>query len=117
MLIIEDDPNTLTGLVLLLQAEGFEVLGVVNGAEALEVMYDTRIDIVLCDYTLPDLNGIQVSLRLKDQYPELVIFLVTANYDMKMFSRAKRCGVDKIFTKPIVFDDLVNSCTNFYSSH
>ncbi len=65
LLVVEDDPNTLDGMVELLSDEGYQVQGVINGNDALAVMANEHLDIVLCDFDLPDVNGLKVSLQLK----------------------------------------------------
>lgn len=109
LLIIEDDPNTLSGLLELLSDEGYQVHGVMHGNDAMQVVETEQVDMVLCDYSLPDINGLQVCLELKKMQPRLDLFLVTAFYNSKMFNIARKCGVAKIFTKPIVLDDLLET--------
>ena len=50
LLIVEDDLNTLSGLLDLLSDEGYQVQGVTNGKEALKVVLTGPVDMVLCDY-------------------------------------------------------------------
>ena len=65
LLVVEDNPNTLSGLVTLLGDEGYDVDGVMQGTEALAVAAEKPVDMVLCDFNLPDTNGLQVCQRLK----------------------------------------------------
>lgn len=106
LLVIEDDSNTLSGLIELLKDEGYEVQGARHGHEALKVIADRPIDMVLCDYSLPDKNGLQVCCELKKLQPGLILFLITAFYNSKLNSTAREYGIAKIFTKPLVLDDL-----------
>jgi two-component system response regulator HydG len=106
LLIIEDDPNTLAGLQELLSHEGYWVRGVMRGREAFKVAKDESIDMVLCDYCLPDIDGLQVCRELKRLNPQLVIFLVTAYRNTEVVNAAKQCGIEKIIDKPIVPEEL-----------
>jgi two-component system NtrC family response regulator/two-component system response regulator HydG/two-component system response regulator AtoC len=106
LLIIEDDPNTLSGLQELLSDEGYAVQGVTHGYKALEIIAREPIDMVLCDYTLPDIDGLQVCHELKRRYSHLAFFLVTAYRNTEVVNAARRCGVEKIIDKPIVLDEL-----------
>jgi CheY-like chemotaxis protein len=78
LLIIEDDPNTLSGLQDLLRQEGYRVHGVTRGRQAIQTILAESIDIVICDYSLPDMDGLQVCRELKRLQPGLKLFLVTA---------------------------------------
>ncbi|MCI0554605.1 MAG: response regulator [Anaerolineae bacterium] len=106
LLIIEDDPNTLAGLQELLSHEGYWVRGVMRGREAFKVAKDEPIDMVLCDYCLPDIDGLQVCRELKRLNSQLVIFLVTAYRNTEVVNAAKQCGIEKIIDKPIVPEEL-----------
>jgi CheY-like chemotaxis protein len=106
LLIIEDDPNTLAGLQELLSHEGYWVQGVMRGREAFKVARDEPVDIVLCDYCLPDIDGLQVCRELKRLNPQLVTFLVTAYRNAEVVNAAKQCGIEKIIDKPIVPEEL-----------
>jgi len=109
LLVVEDNANTLTGLLELLSDEGYEVNGVMHGNEAVEIAEKQTIDMVLCDYNLPDVDGIQVCQRLKEINPEAVLFLTTASDSTVLLDTASACGVSKIFPKPIDLNELFNS--------
>jgi two-component system response regulator HydG len=61
---------------------------------------------VLCDYCLPDIDGLQVCRELKRLNPQLVIFLVTAYRNTEVVNAAKQCGIERIIDKPIVPEEL-----------
>ncbi len=106
LLLIEDDPNTREGLVVLLRSDGHWVQAAGNGRVGLELAGSTAFDAMLCDYKLPDMNGLEVcrSLHRRQQPPTL--FLLTAYNNAEIGRAAKDCGVGKIFYKPIDLDDL-----------
>lgn len=109
LLIIEDDPNTLTGLQELLSQEGYFTRGVMRGRDAYQVVASEPIDVVLCDYCLPDGDGVQVCGKLKRLRPHLSVFLVTAYRSTELVNAAKSCGVDKIIDKPIMLEELLTA--------
>ena len=106
VLIIEDDPNTLSGLQELLRGEGYQVRGVTDGRRAIDLVATEPIDMVLCDYCLPDIDGLQVCRQLNHLCPDLALFLVTAYRNTEVINSAKQCGVDRIIDKPIVLEEL-----------
>jgi CheY-like chemotaxis protein len=106
ILIIEDDLNTRKGLVDLLCQEGYGVVGVRRGREAFEVIANASIDVVLCDYKLPEMDGLNVCLQLRRQQPRLKLFLITAYNSAELVKAVRACGIVKIFNKPLDLDDL-----------
>ena len=106
LLVVERDSNALHGLVELLRDEGFQVYGVEKGLEALDVVAMQTFDIALCDYSLSDMDGLELCQQLKKRWPEMVLFLLTAYDQSRIIETAREFGVAEIFTKPIVPEDL-----------
>ena len=106
LLVIEDDPNTLHGLEDLLRNDGYWVIGVSRGHQALAVVAREHIDVVLCDYKLPDIDGLQVCNKLRKLQPHLSLFLLTAYSNVEIARGARECGVQKVFQKPLDLDEL-----------
>ena len=113
LLVVEDNPNTLSGLVTLLGDEGYDVDGVMQGTEALAIAEEKPIDMVLCDFNLPDTNGLQVCQRLRKINPEAIFFLTTAQDSTALTDSAYEYGVKRIFQKPIDMDDLFDTLLGF----
>jgi len=109
LLVVEDDPNTLEGMVELLSDEGYQVQGVINGNDALEIIANEHLDVVLCDFDLPDINGLKLSLQIKRLQPSVNIFIVTAYYDSLLLDAADKCGIEKVFRKPLSIDDMLKT--------
>ncbi len=117
LLIVEDDSNTRLGLMDLLRQEGYWVRGAMQGRQALEVAASTPIDMVLCDYSLPDMNGLEVCHKLLRLQPQLRLFLVTAHNDMELTRRARESGVVKILNKPLNLNELFEALLAQSSDH
>ena len=116
LLIIEDDPNTLSGLQDLLRQEGYRVHGVTRGRQAIQIILAETIDIVICDYSLPDMDGLQVCRELKRLQPGLKVFLVTAYSNAEIVKAAKECRITKIFHKPLDLEELLAKLAALSSS-
>jgi DNA-binding response OmpR family regulator len=109
LLIVEDDLNALAGLRELLSEEGFFVRGATNGCKALEAAKQETFDIILCDYCLPDVDGLQVCRELRRLQPHLALFLVTAHRHLELVNAARQCGIEKVIAKPIVIAELFDT--------
>ena len=77
ILVVEDEAVVLQTLQLILKQHGYEVRGARDGAEALAIATEFAPSILLCDINLPDMDGIQISLRVKDAFPACRIVLLS----------------------------------------
>jgi len=113
LLVVEDNPNTLSGLMTLLDDEGYEVDGVMQGDEAVQIAEQKPVDMVLCDYNLPDTTGLQLCQKLQKINPATVFFLTTAQDSITLTQTASQYGVKKIFQKPINLNELFDTLLGF----
>lgn len=89
--------------------------GVTHGRQALETVLNEPIDIVICDYSLPDLDGLQVCRELKRLQPALELFLVTACSNTEIGQAVKACNITEIFHKPLDVEELLEKLAAFAS--
>lgn len=115
VLIIEDDPNTLSGLQDLLQQEGYRVNGVTRGQQAIQAILAKSIDIVICDYNLPDINGLQLCRQMRHLQPQLKLLLVTAHSNHEIATAAHECRITKTFSKPLDIEALLEKLATLSS--
>jgi len=78
VLIIDDEEKLRTLLARIIHLEGFEVLQAGNCKTGWKNLEQNDVDVVLCDVKLPDGNGVELSKKIKDQFPLLEIILLTA---------------------------------------
>ncbi|MGC9467909.1 MAG: response regulator [Anaerolineae bacterium] len=72
-----------------------------DGEQALEMLAAAQPDVVLMDVNLPNLNGLQITQRLKNEYPEINIVILTAYDDEEQVYRAIRIGASAYFPKDV----------------
>ena len=78
ILVIDDEEAIRLFLQATLEDEGYEVITVGTGREALDMVEHTVPDLVLLDLMLPDMSGIQVLGGLKESLPHLCVVMITA---------------------------------------
>ena len=112
VLCIEDEPEMIDLIRLILERKGFEVLGAVGGQEGLDVVRHEKPDLVLLDLMMPDVDGWEVYRQMKadEELQHIPVVVVTA----KAQSIDKVLGlhiakVDDYVTKPFGPGDLVES--------
>jgi DNA-binding NtrC family response regulator len=106
ILIVEDDRNTLSGLVEILEEEGYEVKGVESGRKALRVLERERFDILLTDLKMPEIDGMQLYEQTQPLAPEMKTIVMTAYSSVKDAVDAMKRGVYEYLTKPLNLDEL-----------
>jgi DNA-binding NarL/FixJ family response regulator len=111
-ILLADDHGVLrAGLRVLLNAEpGLQVVGeAASGHETLRVAGELRPDIVLLDLSLPDLNGIEVTRRLKASLPETHVLILTLHEDERLLREAMQVGAAGYIIKRAVEAELINA--------
>lgn len=109
ILCIEDEKDLRDDLVELLRESGYHTYEASNGLEGIDIIRRDHPDLVLCDITMPKMNGYQLLEELRDKYPEHAdtpfIFL-SALADRKDVIAGKQLGVDDYLTKPFDYLEL-----------
>lgn len=109
MVVADDSPLALHQLVFLLGAE-FEVVGTAeNGQLALEVIRDTRPDVVVLDLEMPILNGIEVTRELRNAGPSPVVVICSVETDPEIVEAALQAGALGYVFKMSMNHDLVRA--------
>ncbi|MBN2009702.1 sigma-54-dependent Fis family transcriptional regulator [candidate division KSB1 bacterium] len=106
ILIVEDDRNTLSGLVQILQDEGYEVTGIDTGTDALRLLSRETFDVMLTDFRMPDLNGLELYEKIAPYHPGMKTIILTAFSTVKDAVEAMKKGIYHYLTKPINLDEL-----------
>src|SRR5687767_7992854 len=81
LLIVDDQIAIIELMKPLFMSQGYEVIGVETGREAIAVVQEKTFTAVLLDLTLADMNGLEVLAELKKIRPELPVIIVTGHHD------------------------------------
>ena len=109
ILIVEDEADLVTLLRYNLESEGFRVAEAGNGEEALVLIQEERPDLILLDWMLPMLSGIEVcrQLRRRPRTANVPIIMLTARGEEGDKIRGLECGADDYVTKPFSPAELI----------
>ena len=102
ILVIEDEEHIRTVLNYNLKLDGFEVYLADNGIRGLEMAREKMPDLILLDWMMPGINGLQVLSELKqdEMTKSIPVFMLTAKSMMTEVGRALYEGADDYITKP-----------------
>ncbi len=106
ILVVDDDSVSLTLLTKLVEKLGYNVFQASDGVEAQEVLDQHAIDLVICDYEMPQLSGLQLLRWVNAGFPSLPFILVTAYSNVKVIRAAWEDGAFDFFQKPVFIDRL-----------
>lgn len=103
ILAVDDDPDMLNYMSLLLRSRGYEVLCASSGPRALEIAVSSMPDLVLLDVTMPGMNGYQVCAKLqeKDETAYIPVIFLTALGEEQNKARAFAVGAVDYIVKPV----------------
>jgi len=103
ILCVDDEPCNLALLEALLVPRGYEVLKSENGREALARISEQKIDLVLLDVMMPELDGFEVCRKIKDndRYRSIPVVMITAMTAKEDRVRAIEAGAEDFISKPI----------------
>jgi len=107
ILIVEDDPAILTGLIDLLEGEGYDVRSARDGGAALRAYQSEAPALILLDIMIPEKSGLDVcrEIRRKDAWTPIVM-LTAKGRDTEM-AKGLALGADAYITKPFSTKELV----------
>lgn len=102
ILIVDDEPINLKLLEALLVPRGFEVVKAANGREALDRIREEKIDIVLLDVMMPEMNGYDVCRKIKedDHYRHIPVVMITALHSKDDRIKSIEAGAEDFISKP-----------------
>ena len=102
ILIVDDDELELTLIADRLKSHGFDVVGATNGVEALELLEDHVIAVVLVDWEMPIMNGIELTEKLRARgLEDSCVIMLTARDSTLDYETGYHAGVDDYLSKKI----------------
>jgi DNA-binding NarL/FixJ family response regulator len=111
ILVIEDEAETLDNLITMLEMEGFKVFGASNGRRGLEIAQRELPDLILCDVTMPQMDGYGVleALRRNSNTISTPFIFLSAKGDKKDLRLGMNLGADDYLSKPASAEEVLTA--------
>ena len=109
ILVVDDDKEIVESIEIYLKNEGFNIYKAYNGIEALEILVDNEIHLILMDIMMPKLDGIKATIKIREE-KNIPIILVSAKSKDTDKIIGLNIGADDYITKPFNLLEL-NICT------
>ncbi|MBL8291860.1 MAG: sigma-54-dependent Fis family transcriptional regulator [Bryobacterales bacterium] len=106
ILVVDDDDNLRWVIQTQLEQMGYAVSSAADGAGAIEAIDRDPPDLVLTDWKMPGMSGMELLEQIRRDYPELPVLIITAFGTIQSAVQAMRAGAYDYLTKPIDYDEL-----------
>lgn len=119
ILVIEDEAETRNNLVLMLEMEGFKPFSAPNGRTGVAVAKGELPDVILCDVSMPELDGYGVleALRADEKTVSIPFIFLTAKGDKKDLRTGMNLGADDYLTKPASAEEVLSAISARLDRH
>jgi two-component system response regulator RegX3 len=107
ILIVEDDPAILNGLLDVLVFNGYDVAGVEDGGEGLQRSLEGKYDLIILDVMLPTLDGFSICKQIREKKPGQAIIILTAKGSEDDVVTGFKAGADDYISKPFSLRELM----------
>jgi two-component system OmpR family response regulator len=107
ILVVDDEPSIVDAVATALRYEGYEVQEAANGRDAIEAAHGFDPDLIVLDWMLPDIDGLEVGRRLRAQGFRTAVLCLTAKGGTESKVEALRAGGDDYVTKPFSLAEFV----------
>jgi CheY-like chemotaxis protein len=107
IVLVDDDRDACESLSEVLQFDGYSVRFAMTAQEAMSTVEEYRPICALVDLGLPDLDGCELSRRLRERYgPDLVLIAMTGRAGAQEHDKALASGIDHVLSKPLSLERL-----------
>ena len=114
ILVVEDDPALLSLLIRVFEDEDWAVESANNGKDGLYMAQIHSFDVIVLDWMLPQMDGIEVLGRLRDEKNNTPILMLTAKSDVNFRVEGLKKGADDYLPKPFSVEELIERIKALY---
>jgi two-component system chemotaxis response regulator CheY len=107
ILVVDDDASMRLLMRRMLSRMGIaNIVEAESGAHALQLLATAPVDLVLCDWNMPAMSGMELFQRARSLRPDLLFLMLTGRADAESHAAARKAGVAAFMVKPIAAPDL-----------
>jgi DNA-binding NtrC family response regulator len=106
-LFVDDEAEYLQTAIKRMKKRGMDIVGVSSGPEALTILSEQKMDVVVMDMRMPGMDGIQALREIKQRYPLVEVIMLTGHASMEAAIQGMELGAFDYLMKPIDLDELI----------
>ena len=114
VLIVDDQRDIRDLFSEILAAAGFTTVTALNGQQALEIVRNRRIDLVICDLVMPEKEGLETIQELCQTHPALKVIAISGAFGGSFLKAAQLLGASAALLKPVSPDELVRTVNGVF---
>ena len=107
ILVVEDDRDLNRTMCSFLNQNGYEAVGCLSAYEAYDAMEDRKVDLILSDIMMPEVDGFEFAKTVRSLDQELPILFLSARDDFMAKQRGYRIGIDDYMVKPVDLEEML----------
>lgn len=110
ILVVDDNPNTLECFEEILNSTGYSVITCKSSRSALIAVHEKNdIDLIITDYRMPGMNGLELAAELKRLAPQIPVIMCSVHMRADVYTKAISLGIVAYLQKPVGMDDLTQA--------
>ncbi len=121
VLIVDDEAELLLSIRAgFTHYDDFQIMTAKNGREALDIIENNKIDLVVTDLRMPEMDGVELLAAMSESFPEIPSIVMTAFGTSAMEQRLQKVGTLNLIEKPLDIDTLeqeIERALDFYTDH
>jgi len=114
ILIVDDEERFLTTTTKLMEKRGIKTKSATAGAEALRIIDESPVDVVILDVKMPGMDGVETLKRIKRHYPLIEVIMLTGHGSVDSAVKGLRMGAFDYVMKPCDIPDLLKKIEDAY---
>ena len=107
ILLVEDNSDLNLTVCRHLNLNNYMAFGCTNALDAYDILYDNKIDLIISDIMMPDVDGFEFAKNVREENPNIPIIFMSAKDDLDSKKQGFRLGIDDYMVKPIDLDELL----------
>lgn len=101
ILLVDDEPEILASLKRTLRKQGYAIYAAISGMEGLAILQKQNISLVVSDYKMPGMSGVEFLNKVKSKWPDIMRIMLTGQYDIRVAKEAVNEGeIYRFLIKP-----------------
>ena len=114
ILVVDDEQPILKLLSQLFSKAGFTVRTAESGMDAIKIVEKENIPVMFFDLNIPDMNGVELCKKIKEQKPMAIIFAITGYASLFELSECREAGFEDYFKKPVNISTLLKTAESAF---
>ena len=115
LLLVDDEERFLTTTKILLEKRGINTFTAANGLDAIRIMDEHHVDVVILDVKMPGLDGVEVLRKTKKKHPLVEVIMLTGHASVESAVEGLKLGAFDYVTKPCDISDLMRKVNEAYA--